>query len=75
MADIQPDVSFNSVYETTALNFLHKYDTGQCVRNISLEYDIIDDNITNTEVARAIDYLTNNKNPGMDTIPADYQNL
>ena len=72
MADIQPDVSFNSVYETTALNFLHQYDTGKYVRNISLEYDIINDNITNTEVARAIDYLKNNKSPGMDSIPAEF---
>ena len=72
MADIQPDVSFNSVYETTALNFLHQYDTGQYVRNLSLEYDIINDNITSTVVARAIDYLKNNKSPGMDSIPAEF---
>ena len=69
MADTQPDVSFNSVHETTALNFLHQYDTGQYVRNISLEFK---DNITNTEVARSIDYLKKNKSPGMDSIPAEF---
>ena len=71
MASTQPDVSFNSVYETTALNFLFQYDMGQYVRNIELEYDIINGNITNIEVTRAIDYLKNNMSPGRDSIPTE----
>ena len=41
------------------------------MRDTSLEYSIINDNVTTAEVERAIDYLKNNKSPGIDGIPAE----
>ena len=37
----------------------------------AIQYSIINDNITTAEVERAIDYLKNNKSPGIDGIPAE----
>ena len=71
MADTKPDGGSNSTYESVALNFLHRYDTGKYVWDTSLEYSIINDNVTTAEVERAIDYLKNNKSPGIDSIPAE----
>ena len=70
MADIQPNDSFNPAYEAIALDFLHQYDKGEYNANMSLENRIINDNITEIEVEGAIDYLKNNKSPGIDSIPA-----
>ena len=72
MADIQLDDSFNTSYESIAIDFLHQYDTGGYSMNISLENSIINDNISVTEVEGAIDYLKNNKSPGIDSIPAEF---
>ena len=72
MADIEPDNSFNTAYELVALNFLHKYEKSKCSRDMSLEYGIINDNITAMEVEGAIDYLKNNKSPGVDGIPSEF---
>ena len=41
------------------------------MRDTSLEYSIMNDNVTTAEVERAIDYLKNNKSPGIDGIPAE----
>ena len=71
MADTKPDSGFNSTYEAVALNFLHRYDTGKYVWDTSLEYSTINDNVTNAEVERAIDYLKNNRSPGIDGIPVE----
>ena len=46
MADTKPDFGFNSTYEAVAINFLQRYDTGKYVRDMSLEYNIINDNVT-----------------------------
>ena len=39
---------------------------------MSLEYGIINDNITVMEVEGAIDFLKNNKGPGVDGIPSEF---
>ena len=45
---------------------------GGYVHNSSLEYNIINDSITNEETCMAIDCLKNGKSPGTDGIPAEF---
>ena len=72
MSENQPTHDFNVQYESIALDFLNQYDKGMCENKNSLEYEIINDNVHVHEVERAIEYLKNNKSPGIDGIPAEF---
>ena len=63
---------FDDAYEKEAIAFLNKYDSGMstfCGENIEL--DIINSNFTKEEIESCIDFLKNNKAPGVDGIPAE----
>ena len=68
----QTEDSFNPDNGATALKFLHQYDIGGYVHNSSLEYNIINDSITNEETCMAIDCLKNGKSRGTDVIRAEF---
>ena len=69
MSNLQANSKFSSEYESVALAFLHQYDHGYA-HNCSLEYNMINDNVTVKEVDMAIDYLKNGKSPGIDSTSA-----
>ena len=72
MSESQPTHDVNIQYESIALDFLIQYDKAVCENNNSLEYETINDNVRLHEVERAIEYLKNNKSPGIDGIPAQF---
>ena len=72
MSESQPTHEFNVHYESIGLDFLNQYDRGNREYKNSLEYEVINDNVGVYEVERAIDYLKNNKSPGIDGIPAEF---
>ena len=63
---------FDYTYERDAIKFLHQYDNmySDKSRN-NVELEIINSNFTEEEIIRAINYLRNNKSPGLDGIPAE----
>ena len=71
-SESQPTHDFNVHHESIALDFLNQYDRGNREYKNSLEYEVINDNVSVYEVERAIDYLKHNKSPGMDGIPAEF---
>ena len=71
MSDNPTDNCFSPEYESVALAFLQQYDY-EDAHSSSLEYNIINDNITIEEVDMAIDYLKNGKSPGIDVISAEF---
>ena len=71
ISHLHTDNDFSSEYESVALSFLRQYDC-EYVHRSSLEYNIVNDNVTVEEVEMAIDYLKNGKSPGVDSIPAEF---
>ena len=71
MSDNQTDNCFSPEYESVALAFLQQYDY-EDAHSSSLDYNIINNNITIKEVDMAIDYLKNGKSPGIDGISAEF---
>ena len=66
---------FNLDFENQAKHFLEKYDQENCILKSglpNLELEIINKNFTIEEVNQSINYLKNNKSPGIDNIPAEF---
>ena len=54
---------------------MEKYDQENCILKSgfpTLELEIINKNFTVEEVNQSINYLKNNKSPGIDNIPAEF---
>ena len=64
---------FDKSYEEEAIKFINMYDENQYlnVGENSTELSVINANFTMLEIENAIDYLKNNKAPGVDIIPAE----
>ena len=62
---------FSDAYEIEAIAFLNKYDCDPTlITDEKLEKNIINCKFTNEEIESCIDFLKNNKSPGVDGIPA-----
>ena len=59
-------------YESNVKAFLDKYDKGEIALNNTLKMDILIFKFTIQKVNGAIDYLTHNKAPDCDNIPATF---
>ena len=68
--------NFSSEYETTAINFMRKYDSNcdlTCANHYnSLVEEVVNANFTHDAIESAIDLLKANKSPGEDSIPAEF---
>ena len=65
----------NDVLEVEAKDYITQYDFANNVMplyNKDLKYEIINSNFSNEEVNNAIDYLKNNKSPGIDKFHAEF---
>ena len=65
---------FDYSYETAAKAFIEKYDEQKNFNNgfmSNLELEVINSNFTEEEIINSINYLKNNKSPGIDAIPAE----
>ena len=62
----------NSLQNTNPLHGIFASVWSRICTQFSLEYNIINDNVTVKEVDMAVDYLKNGKNPGIDSISAEF---
>ena len=76
LSSLPQNDNFSSEYETTAINFMRKYDSNcdlTCASHYnSLVEEIVNANFTHDEIESAIDLLKANKSPGEDSIPSEF---
>ena len=70
----EPAEYFDSENEYTAIEFPEKYESenGTVTNNVPLKEEILNENVTDAEIAFAIDNLKTRKSAGIDGKPAEF---